>query len=469
MGKIGDDERWEAMFPFAEYLEKTFPRIHKDGDIEREVVNTHGLLYTWKGSESGLKPLLLMAHQDVVPVPDATLDQWTYPPFSGHYDGTSIWGRGSSDCKNQLIAVMETIELLLSAGFEPKRTIILSFGFDEEISGRQGAGHLAKVLDERYGKDGIAAIVDEGSGIQEAWGTIFAQPGTGEKGYTDVHVVIRTKGGHSSIPTDHTGIGILSELITKIESTQYPTYLTDSNPYLGALQCGAAHAPHFPNKLKKLLSGRDESKICKHNDLLALEAAKQGRPVQYLMQTSQAVDIIAGGVKVNALPERVSATVNHRITQGDEPEMVWSHLTDLAGCVAKKHNLTLRAFEENVTESENSIILSAEPTTLLTAPTTPTDVDRETPYRILAGTTRAVYGSDIVVSPGSMTGNTDTRFYWNLTRHIFRYGPGFDPEAPKGLANIHTVDEHISVRNHVGMVKWFGMFVRNMDEVELEN
>lgn len=306
LGPIGEDPRWDVMFKFADYLKKIFPRVHEH--MEPEVVNTHGLIFTWKGSDKKLKPLLLMAHQDVVPVPNATIDAWTHPPFSGYYDGHYIWGRGSSDCKNQLIAVMETMELLLDAGYEPKRTVVLSFGFDEECSGQQGAGHLASFLYDRYGQDGIAALVDEGSGFMEAWGSLFAAPGTGEKGYTDVHITIRTPGGHSSIPTDHTSIGILSELITKIEAHQYPTYLSDDNPYLGQLQCGATHAPDFPKKIKKLL-GRHSSHGCKAKpDHLAIEAAKQSRAVKYLMQTSQAVDVIEGGVKVNALPERVAAT-----------------------------------------------------------------------------------------------------------------------------------------------------------------
>jgi Gly-Xaa carboxypeptidase len=150
--------------------------------MQPETVNTHGLIYTWKGSDEDLKPLLLLSHQDVVPVPNATVGAWTFPPYSGHYDGYSVWGRGSSDCKNQLIAVMEAMEMFLEAGFEPKRTIVLSFGFDEEISGREGGGHLAPFLLERYGKDGIAALVDEGASFMKAWGSVFATPGTGEKG-----------------------------------------------------------------------------------------------------------------------------------------------------------------------------------------------------------------------------------------------------------------------------------------------
>ncbi|KAF2482500.1 hypothetical protein BDY17DRAFT_317165 [Neohortaea acidophila] len=467
MGAVGEDSRWDVMFDFQKYLKETFPKVHKH--LNPEVVNTHGLLYTYEGSDKSLKPLLLMAHQDVVPVPNATIDAWTHPPFSGHYDGTFIWGRGASDCKNQLVAIMEAMELFVEAGFEPKRTIVLSFGFDEEISGGRGAKNLAAFLFKRYGKDGLAALVDEGSQFQKAWGSTFAPVGSGEKGYTDVHITVRMPGGHSSVPVAHTSIGVLSELITKIEAEQYPTYLTDDNPYYGQLKCGAAHSPDFPDKLKELL-GSHKSRTCKAKpDHLALEAAKQGRRIQYLMQTSQAVDVIDGGVKTNALPERVSVTINHRINIGDKPETVWKRITALSKEVAEKHDLDLHAFD-GVEEKPNSISLWASPGSLQVAPVTPTNLDKNTPFRVLAGSTRAVYGEEIIVSPGMTTGNTDTRYYWDLTKHIFRFGPGYDPEFDSGnLNNIHTVDEHVSVANHIGMVKWFTTFVRNMDAADLED
>ena len=277
-------------------------------------------------------------------------------------------------------------------------------------------------------------------------------------------------GGHSSIPSDHTSIGVLSEIITKIESEQYLQYLADDNPYLGQMQCGAAHSPDFPNKLKKLLSRRSSQT---HNyrpnspDYLAIEAAKQSKAVQYLMQTSQAVDVIEGGVKINALPERVSVTVNHRLNIGDEPEDVWDRITDIAKPVAKKYGLKLHAFD-GTNEEASSISIASSDTTLRAAPVTPTNVDENTPYKVLAGTTRALYGEDILVTPGMMTGNTDTRYYWDITKHIFRFGPGYDPEFEGGLGNIHTVDEHISVKNHIETVRWFTMFVRNMDEADLD-
>ncbi|KAF1831966.1 carboxypeptidase S, partial [Decorospora gaudefroyi] len=409
MGKIGADPRWDIFYAFADYLSKSYPLAH--ATLQLEKINTHGLLYTWAGTDPRLKPNLLMAHQDVVPVPDSTIKQWTHPPFSGHYDGKFVWGRGASDCKNQLMAILNAVEALISAGFTPQRTLILSFGFDEEISGGEGAGNLSEYLLKKLGHNSIAAIVDEGAVNVESWGANFAIPGVAEKGYVDVDIVVRMPGGHSSIPPVHNGIGVASELITLIEANTYEPQLVDENPYLGLLQCGSEHAPHFPRHLRKLLDKRSQrSMTCSRQpkkDELALEAAKAGPDITYLFTTSVAVDMVHGGIKTNALPERTQITINHRINIGSTSSAIKTHIASLAAQTAHKHNLTLHAF--NGTESPSSITLSHRPTLLEPAPVTTTNTIGVTPYRVLAGTTRALYGTELLVSPGIMTGNTDTR------------------------------------------------------------
>ena len=91
---------------------------------------------------------------DVVPVDPDTVEEWLYPPYSGHFDGERIWGRGTADDKNGLIAILSVllsiqvptdpdyfdraaVEYLVAAKFLPTRTLILAFGFDEESSGKQ--------------------------------------------------------------------------------------------------------------------------------------------------------------------------------------------------------------------------------------------------------------------------------------------------------------------------------------------
>ncbi|KKA28460.1 hypothetical protein TD95_002573 [Thielaviopsis punctulata] len=469
MGDLGVDPRWDIFEKVADYLEQTFPRVHEKLTLEK--VNTHGLLYTWKGADPSLKPLLLMAHQDVVPVDRSTWGQWKYPPFSGHYDGESVWGRGAIDCKSTLTSIMAAVDELVAAGMQPQRTVLLSFGFDEEISGERGAGKLAPFILERYGPKGIAALVDEGGGFQPGWGTMFAAPAVAEKGYIDVDVIVRVPGGHSSMPSDFNSISVMADLISLVHHNQYESKLYDENPYLELLQCGLEHAPDFPSSLAKLLGKRKPTSgvaATKHKkDKLALEAAKLMPISKYLYTTTVATDIIHGGIKINALPERVVLSVNHRVNVGESSQDVKDKLTHLASAITHKYNLTLDAFTD-AEEVPGSIKLALWPSLLEPAPVTPTNVDSLTPYKILAGTTRALYGTNITVTPGIMTGNTDTRYYWDVTEHIFRWAPHYDGLGKNAIRNgVHTVNEHMTVLSHINAVKWYSMFIRNMDTADL--
>ncbi|KAL4870418.1 hypothetical protein BDV12DRAFT_195361 [Aspergillus spectabilis] len=301
LGPVGTDSRWDVFYTFASYLERTYPLVH--GTLKLEKINTQGLVYTWSGEDPNLKPTLLLAHQDT----------------SGFVDETNIWGRGSIDCKSQLTAILDAVEELISHGFKPRRTLLLAFGFDEEASGVQGARYIARFLQERYGKDSIAVIVDEGAPLQYKWGGLFALP-----------------------------IGILSDLVTAIESNGFRPWLDDRNPYLDQLRCGAAHGSRFPDKVRKLL--RDHRERRPHEtDALAEEIAKEGPRIRYLVQTSSAVDVISSGDKVNALPESASVKINYRINVGETVEEIQQHALKLATQTANKYNLTVNDFNSSST------------------------------------------------------------------------------------------------------------------------
>ena len=132
-----------------EYLKKSYPLLHKNLKVEE--INKYSLLYEWKGSDPSLKPILIMAHQDVVPIASGTESLWLHQPFSGDVADGYIWGRGSWDDKGNLLAMMEAIELMLKNNYTPKRTIYLASGHDEETgpsSGQKGAREIVKTLQE---------------------------------------------------------------------------------------------------------------------------------------------------------------------------------------------------------------------------------------------------------------------------------------------------------------------------------
>lgn len=462
-------EVWARFAKFHEYLEETFPLVHKHLDVTK--VNTYGLVYAWKGTDKDLKPILLTAHQDVVPVQKDTLADWTYPPFEGVFDGEYIYGRGALDCKNVLIAILETLELLISQDFIPQRTVLAAFGFDEEASGKQGATHLAKYLEKKYGKNSLYAIIDEGPGIfiSEVTDTIVANVATGEKGYIDIVADLKVRGGHSSLPPDHTGIGILSELNVAIESDPYAAFLGEENPTLAYLQCLATndYKNKFSTGAKKAILAASWLPFANSK---VLETLAKNPLSKYLVRTSQAIDIFRGGEKANALPEVSSIVVNHRVSVEKTIDDVKDRFTHRVLVLAEKYQLTVEAFGKTVYEPKHStgtFTLSTLTDGFNAAPVTPFGDDI---WKELAGVTKHVYEElvfpeleyPILVAPLLMPANTDTKKYWDLTKHIFRYTPAFTPNFQE--LNIHSVDEKLPFSAHLQLQAWFYQYLQVLNE-----
>ncbi|KAI4522518.1 carboxypeptidase S [Schizophyllum commune Loenen D] len=474
MGEPGEDERWEIFYEFHEYLQKQYPLVHSK--FSRATVNTFGLVYSWPGSDPSLKPILLTAHQDVVPVPANTIPSWVHPPYSGYFDGERIWGRGASDDKSGLISIMNVLETLIGKGWTPTRGVVLAFGFDEEASGTHGAAAIGPYLLKTFGKNAFAIVVDEGGGYQEEYGAVVATPGIAEKGYMDTKVEVHSPGGHSSVPPAHTTIGILARLLTEYEKNPYDIRLTRNNPVYLTYQCHAEHAPDLPEDIRKLIyssaEGGAEDALRKVEDFLV-----QDKKLRSIITTTQAADMINGGVKSNALPEEAWAIVNHRISITSSVAETQAHDTATVRALAEQFNLTFEAFgnlisDPNAPSSSGKLILEAAfGHSLNPAPRTPLYGEDADPYRFLHGTIKATYnthheleeGSDnIIVAPGMSSGNTDTKYYWDLTPHIFRYN---HKATPKKLVNgVHTVNEFLELDAYVEEMLFFATLILNADE-----
>ncbi|KEI40852.1 carbohydrate-binding module family 43 protein [Mixia osmundae IAM 14324] len=460
LGSVKDDKRWEAFFAFADYLRDSFPLVHELLELRR--VDTHNLLYTLKGSDATLKPLLLMAHQDVVPVNRDTESKWSFPPFGGLTKGDYMLGRGASDDKSMLVAIMEAIEALLKGGFSPRRTVLLAFGADEESSGN-GANQIARLLEEMYGRDSIAMLVDEGNGFATLSNQrrVFALPAIGEKGHLDVDITVNTLGGHSSVPPTHTGIGILAAIITELEAKPFQARLSRDSPVFSMANCmipflsdgSAADVRRARHSQRQL-------------DAFAKHMAEESLEARYMLQTSQAVDIVSGGSKINALPEQVQAKVNYRISLEDSLDSVKIHISNVVRTIARRYNLRQDSFGQlhsSGGQTYGNVTLTAH-AELAVAPITPHGPN-DLPYALLGGTVLDTYEQrfpgNLSFAGSLMTGNTDTRSFWNLTSHIFRFTPTIMTMAE---SHIHTIDEKASISEHIDAVRFFFNLVRNADE-----
>ncbi|KAG8955779.1 hypothetical protein FRC00_005274 [Tulasnella sp. 408] len=471
-------------------------------------VNTYGLLYEWKGSDDSLAPLLLMAHQgekprshdcsfglpadiaDVVPVDPAAYSFWKEPPYSGKLVDGYIWGRGSVDFKSGLIGILLAVEALLEEGWTPKRTITLSFGFDEETSGLQvkalgerpaffvnnkyiqGASYLSKYLEEKQKKK-FSMIVDEGGAYNTAFGRMTAAPAIAEKGYMDIRIKVNTPGGHSSIPPTHTSIGYLALLLAQLEANPRPIQLTRQSPIFKSIECSAIHSPDIPDRLRRQViraSKGDEAALKEVTHYIINSDGPKAAWLRSILSTTQAVDMIHGGVKSNALPEEVFAIVNHRVAIDSSLEALKDSVVSLLSPVASKHNLELVGFDNTSVSSTSGsfggkVTLSdAWGDALEPAPISPTD---SAAYKLLSGTIRAAWEDahpteeSIIVVPSMMGGNTDTRWYWGLSDNIFRYSHVGEYHFYNGM---HTVNEAIRLDGFVDMVKFFSVLILNADE-----
>lgn len=397
-----------AFFGFHRYLQETFPLTHAKLSLDK--INSYSLLYTWEGSNPSKKPIILMSHQDVVPVDQPTLDNWEAGPFDGVITDTDIIGRGTLDDKGTLIGLLEAVEKLLEESFVPLQTIYLAFGHDEEVGGSNGAAQIANHLKAK-GVNAAMAL-DEGGFLAEnlipGINSPVAMVNLAEKGFASFRLIVETKGGHSSAPPKENTIGMLAQAIVDLENNQLPYKLVkpvDSNlEYLGA------ELPFF----KKLAFANPW--LFEKPILEALNA-----------HTTTAPTIIDGGLKNNVIPTVAEATINFRILPGETIESVKKHI-----------------------ENTISDKIKVEPVGFLTNPSPVSSIDSEA-YKNLEKTIRDMFPNSIVV-PGLVGGGTDARYFYDISDDVYRFYP--IRMGPEGLSRFHGIDEKISKENYKEIIKF---------------
>lgn len=469
-----DDEATDEDFAkfkiFHDYLRTSFPLVHETAEVN--LINNWSLVFEFPGSDPSLKPVLLMAHQDTVPFGD--LSTWELDPLSGHidYEEGKVYGRGSNDVKNLLMGLLGAMEELLiqkDGHLNLKRGVILAFGHDEEISGNFGAYHIGQYILNKYGPKSIDHIMDEGAPMFLSLGGLnLGLVITAEKGYFDIEIEVSAPGGHSSNPKKRTSIGILSEIVASYEEEEYTSLLVDENPFLATLECVGEHSDKVPFLIKMF------SRIVRKNPLVNYFVRRfiSTKPLlKYIIQTAQAVDVIKGGDKINALPRVASAYINHRITLGENFDTVFGKAEKHAIKVAKAENLGLQVNGKVILPSSEKGNIEIKPFGKGT-PTSPITPLYDNTWDILAGHMKTFYeqevyperlnsenGEKYIVAPSSMQGNTDTRHYWQVTDHIYRVQPGI---TNLFHANMHGNNEWVHVETHLQVIGFFYNYINNI-------
>lgn len=409
-------DQFEALH---EQLRSAYPRVH--AALKRERVGGLSLLYTWPGSDPAAAPVLLLAHQDVVPIAPGTEGDWTVPPWDGALKDGFVWGRGSWDDKGNLIAQLEAVELLLADGFQPKRTIYLAFGADEEVGGLRGAAQIARLLAER--KVRLDFVLDEGLVITDGVMPGLAKPaaliGIAEKGYVSVNLRLQGAPGHSSMPPPRGGgvIARTSAALARIEEQQFPAAIRGV-----AAEMFATIAPETSGLQRVALSN-----LWLFGPLVQrqLEGAASTNAV---LRTTTAITVVRAGERDNVMPGRAEAVINFRILQGDSIASVLAHVKRVAG-------------DERFEVSADG---GAEPSRI-----SPTD---SASYRQLNRTVREVF-PEVLVAPGLMIAGTDSKHFESISEHVYRFSPVV--ARPDDLPRFHGTNERLGVENLAQMIRFY--------------
>ena len=419
-------------------LQVLYPQV--EDHLTREVINGGALLYTWKGTDPDLEPIALAAHQDVVPANEATDSGWSYPPFAGEVADGYVWGRGALDCKGSLISIMEAVNNLIRDGFEPRRTVYLLFGHDEECSGSRGAVELASVLDARGVR--LALLLDEGGSITK--GSLpgikppVAMIGVTEKGHLSLKLKATTQAGHASTPSNQTAIGALSLAIATLENNPFPQHLDmvefmmsfvgNEMPFLDRMML--ANTWLFSGAVKRKMSAKP---ITDANT-----------------RTTIAPTMIHAGTAENVLPATAEGLINLRIYPGETVRETYERIYDL---VADETLEVLPAHGETL-EGDHAW-----------DPTEISNIDSPQ-FRLLSRLARSAY-PQALVAPFMMNGATDARHYTNLSRYIFRFTPMVLNHEDQ--ETVHGVNERLSFENAARMVGFMQALIRHATELDFES
>lgn len=411
------DAEWTRLHAL---LTSAYPALH--AAMSRDELASRTLVYMWPGSDKTLAPIVLMAHQDVVPVTAGTEKDWKHPPFGGVIAENAVWGRGAIDDKGSLIGIFEALELLAKQGYQPKRTVIVVSGGDEEVLG-QGAAAAAAFLNAR----GIVAefVLDEGLVVisdNPISGGRAAIIGTAEKGYGTLRVTAEATGGHSSAPpSDGGGVATLSKAVLAITGKPFPLALR--GPGADMVKVLAADAPFAVRMAvaNEWLFGR-----------LVIAQAAATPPGAALLHTTIAPTMLKGSPKENVLPQDATAWINYRIAPGDTSAAVMARAKAAVGDLP-------------VTLAWNA------------PPNEPTPVSstRSWGWQVLSATAGAV--ADAPVAPSLVTGGTDSRYLTSVAKDVYRFQPL--ELSLKDVTMIHGTNEHITLKNLEKMVQFYARLI----------
>ena len=384
---------------------------------------TVALIARWRADKPTAKPILLMAHMDVV---EAKREDWKFDPFEFREEGGYFYGRGTYDNKAGMTGLTMSFLKLNQSGLKPKRDLILFFSGDEETKGNGaslGATEWRQLTDAEY-----ALNSDGGGGGFLANGTSlgFALQ-TAEKTFQSYHFTVRNKGGHSSRPRTDNAIYELATALKKLESHRFEPSLNETTRGYFKLRAMQEGDSALGKSIRAWLANEQDGAAADAIEASELEVG--------FTRTRCVATELAGGHADNALPQMADATVNCRILPGVSPDAVLAELKGVVGAgveVTKDATYAGRA-----------------------TPVSPLRADVAKAYQ---DAVTALNGKGVPVAPYMSAGATDGSFFREAGMPVY----GLDgswviiPEDERA----HGLDERMSVRAVYDNVLFWEMMLK---------
>lgn len=397
------------------YLQKAYPAAHEA--LSREVVAQHSLLYEWKGSDTSRKPLLLVAHTDVAPVPRGTSARWTHPPFKGTIKDGYVWGRGALDDKSAVFAIFEALEQLAKAGKQPKAGIVVALSHDQIRGGVVGTKALAEKLAGRS----FDMVLSEGLAVVEGFVPEIPKPialvGIAERGYASFLLE----------PADQS-----AEALDAVDKAQQKL---KNAPMEGVLEGAVLQqyeylASEFPFQVRVALANRWLFSGYMEDTIMQREGSR------VLISTTPSGTELPPHMSKNLLKDRKGTKVSTwRLRPGDK-------LADL-----ERHVKTTVADDK----VKLQMLDGAYPGSMV-AP-----IDNES-FDTLHRTIREVF-PNTVLAPSLVVGSTDARHFAGLSERIYRFRPL--QLTLKDIRRTRSDDERIAIDDYARMVQFYLRLLEN--------
>lgn len=278
-----------------------------------------GLVAILPGSDASMKPMLLLAHLDVV---EAKREDWARDPFKLVEENGYYYARGTVDDKAQASIWTDSMIRFKQEGYKPKRTIKLALTCGEETNeATNGADYLTR---ERRALVDAEFVLNEGGGgryTPEGKREVLALQ-VGEKASQNFTFVVTNPGGHSSQPVPDNAIYQLADALRAVQGYEFPIKFTETTrQFFGAMAFAKGGA--LGAAINKLLADP--------TDKAADAIVSQDKALHSTLRTTCVATMVSAGHAGNALPQRAQATVNCRIFPGETVEGTLAKLSELAG------------------------------------------------------------------------------------------------------------------------------------------